>query len=154
MTTLHIIREVMSLLRLDAHTHMNLYAWVDSFTLLTLRYGETVKKISKARQAKINRTVCKQITDEEKLTIATLHPPYSSIALNDGIFTFTNLVQLLAQNVASLKKYHPGDNERIRKYLRTRALKYQQISAIANQGIKGKRPPSKRQKVYQSSQRA
>ncbi len=135
--------------------HMSLYAWVDSFTLLALRYGETVKKISKTRQTKINRTVCKQITDEEKLTIATLHPPYSSIALSAGGFIFTNLVQLLAQNVASFtKKYNPGDNERIRKYLRIRALKYQQISAIANQGLKSKGPPNKRQKVYHTSQRA
>ena len=105
---------------------MSLYAWVDSYTLLTLRYGETVKKISKGRQTKINRTVSKQITDEEKLTIATLHLPYSSIALNEGNFTFSNLVQLLAQNVASFtKNYNPGENERIRKYLRTRASKYQ-----------------------------
>ena len=134
---------------------MTLYAWVDSFTLLTLRYGETVKKISKSRLTKINRTVCKQITDEEKLTIATINPAYSSIALNDGNFIFTELVRLLAQNVSSFtKKYIPGENERIGKYLRTRASKYQQISAIANQGIKGKGPPPKRQKLYQTSQRA
>ena len=38
--------------------------------------------------------------------------------------------------------------------LRTRALKYQQMSAIASQGIKGKVPPNKRQKVPQVSQRA
>jgi hypothetical protein len=134
---------------------MTLYAWVDSFTLLTLRYGETVKKISKSRQTKINRTVCKQITDEEKLTIATINPAYSSIALNDGNFIFSELVRLLAQNVSSFtKKYIPGENERIGKYLRTRASKYQQISAIANQGIKGKGPPPKRQKLYQTSQRA
>ena len=134
---------------------MTLYAWVDSFTLLTLRYGETVKKISKSRQTKINRTVCKQITDEEKLTIATINPAYSSIALNDGNFIFTELVRLLAQNVSSFtKKYIPGENERIGNYLRTRASKYQQISAIANQGIKGKGPPPKRQKLYQTSQRA
>ena len=134
---------------------MSLYAWVDSFTLLTLRYAETVKKISKIRQTKINRTVCKQITDEEKLTIATLHPPYSSIALNDGNYTFTNLVQLLAQNVTSFtKKYNPGENERISKFLRTRAGKYKQISAVANQVSQGKGPPLKRQRVYQTSQRA
>jgi hypothetical protein len=35
---------------------MELHAWVDSFTLLALRYGETVKKISNIRQIKINRT--------------------------------------------------------------------------------------------------
>ncbi len=81
---------------------MTLYAWVDSFTFLTLRYCETVKKISKVRLTKINKIVSKQINDEEKLTIATLHPPYSLIAFNEGNFTFTNLVQLLAQNVASL----------------------------------------------------
>ena len=114
-----------------------------------------MKKISTAHQTKINRTVCKQITDEEKLTIATLHPPYSSIALNDGNYTFTNLVQLLAQNVTSFtKKYNPGENERISKFLRTRAGKYKQISAVANQVSQGKGPPLKRQRVYQTSQRA
>jgi hypothetical protein len=134
---------------------MSLFAWVDSFTLLTLRYGETVKKISKARQTKINRTVSKQITDEEKLTITTLHTPYSAIELNEGHYTFSNLVQLLAQNVSSFPKiYNPGENERIQKYLKTRASRYQHLSNIASQGNKGKGPPHKRQKVHQTSQRA
>ena len=136
---------------------MSLYAWVDSFTLLTLRYGETVKKIGKGRQTKINRTVCKQITEEEKLTISTLHTPYSSIELSEGNFTFTNLVQLLAQNVSSFTKiYNPGENERIQKYLKTRASKYHHLSNITSQGSKGKSKshPYKRQKVHQTSQRA
>jgi hypothetical protein len=45
-----------------------------------------------------------QITDDEKLTIATLNLLYSSIAINDGNYTFTNLVKLLAQNVTSFTK--------------------------------------------------
>ncbi len=53
-----------------------LYAWVDSFTLLALRYGETVKKITGTRKIKINRTVSKQITDDEKLIISTINPAF------------------------------------------------------------------------------
>jgi hypothetical protein len=153
MMTPHIIHGVIDSLRLDALDE--LIRPVASFTLLTLRYGETVKRIKKGRQTKINRTVSKQITDEEKLTIATLHTPYSPMALNEGNYTFTNLVQLLAQNVASFTKiYNPGDNERIGKYLKTRASKYQHLSAMTSQGNKGKGPPNKRQKVHQTSQRA
>ena len=59
-----------------------LYAWVDSFTLLALRYGETVKKITNTRQVKINRTVSKQITDDEKLVISTINPTYSAVVMN------------------------------------------------------------------------
>ncbi len=59
---------------------MSLFAWVDSFTLLALRYGETVKKITITRQVKINRTLCKQITDDEKLIISTINPTYSFIS--------------------------------------------------------------------------
>ena len=37
-----------------------LFTWVDSFTLLALRYSETVKdKISKGRVTKINKVVAK-----------------------------------------------------------------------------------------------
>ncbi len=43
---------------------ITLFAWVDSFTLLSLRYGKTVEKISKVRMNKINRVVARQITDE------------------------------------------------------------------------------------------
>jgi hypothetical protein len=58
-----------------------------------------------------------------------------------------NYNNILEQNVASFtKKYNPGENERIGKYLRTRASNYQQMSAIASQGIKGKGPSNKRQK--------
>ena len=72
-----------------------LYAWVDSFTLLTLRYGETVKKISSNRQIKINRTVSRQITDDEKLIIATINTAYSSVVLNTGKYFFADLSQVL-----------------------------------------------------------
>jgi hypothetical protein len=85
-----------------------LYAWVDSFTLLALRYGETVKKISSTRQVKINRTVSKQITDDEKLVISTINPAFSAVVMNSGKYIFAELVKLLAQNATSLtKRYVP-----------------------------------------------
>ena len=52
---------------------MTLFAWVESFTLRTLRYSETIEKISGARLTKINRLIAKQITEEEKLMIQYVH---------------------------------------------------------------------------------
>ena len=102
----------------------SLFTWVDSFTLLTLRYGETIDRISAGRQTKINKVIAKQITDDEKLTIATLKPEYSSIKILSGTYVFSELVKLLAQNVTSFtKKYTPLEHPRIMKYLRTRATK-------------------------------
>ncbi len=81
---------------------MTVFAWVDSFTILTLRYGDTVK---------INKVVSKQITDDEKSIIATLNTLYSALSLNAGQYTFTNLVKLLAQNVTSFtKRYIPSEH--------------------------------------------
>ena len=51
---------------------MTLFAWVDSFTILILRYEDTVKRISPQRGTKVNKVVSKQITDKEKAIIATL----------------------------------------------------------------------------------
>ncbi len=76
----------------------------DSFTLLALRYGETVKKITGTRQIKINRKVSKQITDDEKLVISTINPAYSAVVMNTGRYFFTELVKLLAQNATSFTK--------------------------------------------------
>jgi hypothetical protein len=83
---------------------MTIYAWVDSFTLLKLRYGDTVKTITKVRAIKVNKIISKQITDDEKLIIATLHTGYSAVDINEGKYTFTDLVKLLAQNVTSFTK--------------------------------------------------
>jgi hypothetical protein len=96
---------------------------VDSFTLLALRYGETVEKITKLRQTKINRVVARQITDDEKLIIATLQSAFTAVNVHKGLCAFAELVKLLAQNVTSFtKKYSPLDHPRIlKKYLKTRA---------------------------------
>jgi len=136
---------------------MALYAWVDSFTLLALRYGETVKKITNIRQIKINRTVSKQITDDEKLVISTINPAYSAIVMNSGQYIFTDLVKLLAQNTTSFtKKFVPTEHPRISKFLHTRSLKYRHVMDIMTQGSKGKGKgkPIKRQKVQDGTQRA
>jgi hypothetical protein len=100
----------------------SLFTWVDSFTLLTLRYGETIDRISAGRQTKVNKVIAKQITDDEKLTIATLKPELSSLKILSGTYVFAELVKLLAQNVTSFtKRYTPLEHPRIMKYLRTRA---------------------------------
>jgi hypothetical protein len=80
----------------------SLFAWVDSFTLLSLRYGETIERISAGRQNNINKVIAKQITDDEKLTIATLKPEYSSIKILSGTYTFAELVKLFAELVKLL----------------------------------------------------
>ena len=136
---------------------MSLYAWVDSFTLLALRYGETVKKITSTRQVKINRTVSKQITDDEKLVISTINPAFSAVIMNSGKYIFSDLVKLLAQNATSFtKKYVPTENPRISKYLHSRSLKYQQVVESIMQGSKdkGKGKPIKKQKVQGGTQRS
>ena len=133
-----------------------LYAWVDSFTLLALRYGETVKKITSTRQVKINRTVSKQITDEEKLVISTINPAYSAVVMNSGHYTFTDLVKLLAQNATSFtKKYIPAENPRITRYLNTRSAKYQGMVENMTQVPKGKGKgnPIKKLKIQDGTQR-
>ncbi len=74
--------------------------------MLALRYGETVRKITNTRQIKLNRTVSKQITDDEKLVISTINPSYSAVlvVMNSGKYVFTDLVKLLAQNATSFTK--------------------------------------------------
>ncbi len=89
-------------------------------------YGTNINLICCAgRQAKINKVIAKQITDDEKLTIATLKPEYSSIKILSGTYIFADLVKLLAQNVTSFtkKKYTPLEHPRIIKYLKTRATR-------------------------------
>jgi hypothetical protein len=136
---------------------MSLFAWVDSFTLLALSYGETVKKITGTRQVKINRTVCKQITDEEKLIISTINPTYSSVVLNTAKYVFADLFKLLAQNAPSFtKKYVSSKHSQIGLYLQTRALKYKRTVDSITQGTqpKGKGKPIKKQKMLNGGQRA
>ncbi len=114
---------------------MTIFAWVDSFTILKLHYGDTVKKITPALNKKINKVISKQITDDEKATIATLDTLYSALSLNAGQYIFTNLVKLLAHNVTSFTKRDvPSEHVRISKYLRTRAVRYKNIFLLASQG--------------------
>ena len=54
---------------------ISLFTWVDSFTLLSLRYGETIDRISHGRQTKMNKVIARQITDDEKQTIYCYTPP-------------------------------------------------------------------------------
>ncbi len=115
-----------------------IFAWVDSFTLLTLRYGETCETITKVRLTKINRVVAKQITDDEKLTISTLQASFTAVNIHNGIFVFSDLVKLLAQNVTSFtKKYSPNDHPRILKYLKTRSQRQVIMPSFVHQPIKG-----------------
>ena len=101
-----------------------LFAWVDSFTLRSLRYAETIEKISGVRLTKINKIIAKQITDSEKLTISTLNNSYSAIKIQYGAYDITELIQLLAQNVTSFTKtYQPSEHQRITRYLKTRERK-------------------------------
>jgi hypothetical protein len=128
---------------------MTVYAWVDSFTILKLRYADTVKKITTSRNTKINKVISRQITDDEKATIATLNTMYSALTLNAGHYIYNDLVKLLAQNVTSFtKRYVPSDHVRIAQYLKIRATKYKSIFELATQGSKGKGPAAKRQKNW------
>jgi hypothetical protein len=80
---------------------------------------------------------------------------YSALSLNAGLYTYNDLVKLLAQNVTSFtKRYVPSDHVRIAKYLKTRATKYKSIFELATQGSKGKGPAVKRQKTGGKGQRS
>ena len=126
----------------------SIFAWVDSFTLLTLRYGETVDEISKRRQGKINRVVAKQITDDEKLIIATLQSAFTAVNIHNGVYPFTELVKLLAQNVTSFtKKYTPQEHPRIMQYLKTRSKRQVILPLFVNPATKGGHGKAKRLKV-------
>jgi hypothetical protein len=132
---------------------------VDSFTILKLRYEETVTIINAGRIIKINNIISKQITEEEKSIIATLDPNYSAIHINKGNYELTELLQLLAQNVTSFTKpYASVEHPRIGKYLRTRSVKYKHLLEITTLGGKGKGQPkghpNKKQNFQSTSQRA
>jgi hypothetical protein len=90
------------------------FSWVDLFILRTLRYAETIEKISEVCLTKINKIVAKKITDDEKLIISALNSAYSAIKIQDGAYDITELIQLLAQKVTSFtKRYQPNEHQRI-----------------------------------------
>ncbi len=122
--------------------------------MLALRYGETVEEISKARQTKINRVVAKQITDEEKLVIATLQSAFSAVNIHNGPYPFSDLVKILAQNVTSFtKKYTPYHHPRIMQYLKMRSKRQVILPAFSNPTPKGGQGKAKRMKVQKPNQR-
>jgi hypothetical protein len=131
---------------------ISIFTWVDSFTLMTLRYGETIERISTGKQTKINKVIAKQITDDEKQTIATLQPLFTSIKIQDGDYVVTELIKLLAQNVISFtKKYSPSEHPRILRYLRTRVLRQVVTPSVLTVQAKEKGGgPPKRQKVLRT----
>ncbi len=127
---------------------------MDSFTLLTLRYGETVEEVSKIRQTKINRVVAKQITDDEKLIIATLQSTFTAVNIHNGIiYPFSELVKILAQNVTSFtKRYTPHEHPRIMQYLKTRFKRQVILPTFSNPAAKGGQGKAKRVKVQKLNQ--
>jgi hypothetical protein len=128
---------------------ISLFIWVDSFTLMSLRYGETIDRISHGRQTKINKVIARQITDDEKQTIATLHPAFTAIKIQDGDYVVTELIKLLAQNVTSFTKtYAPSEHPRIMKYLQTRSSRQVITPSFLTTQVKGKgKGLAKRQKI-------
>jgi hypothetical protein len=98
--------EILTATRLPKVT---LFTWVDSFTLLALRYAETVKdKITKGRITKINRVVAKQLTEDEKLIIAFENNNFTAVKVHQGEYVFVELVKLLAKTSQALPRdIHP-----------------------------------------------
>jgi hypothetical protein len=81
-----------------------------------------------------------------------LQATFTAVNIHNGIFLFSDLVKLLAQNVTSFtKRYSPAEHPRILKYLKTRSLRQVIMPQFANPPIKGK---AKRQKTSQPTQRA
>ena len=146
--------EILTATRLPKVT---IFAWVDSFTLLALRYSESGSgKISKGRVTKINKVVAKQITDDEKLIIATLDSNFTAVKVHKGEYVYSELVKLLAQNVTSFtKKYAPHEHTRIMQYLKARAKRQVIMPIFSNPIPKGKgKGRDKRQKLHDNKPRA
>ncbi len=62
---------------------MSIYNWVDSFTVRILRHTEsTSKRLGKKKRVKVNKTIAKQITDDEKLIITTIDPRFTTAFIN------------------------------------------------------------------------
>jgi hypothetical protein len=112
--------------------------------------------VSRGRRTKINRVVAKQITDDEKLIIATLNANFTAIKVHQGDYVFTELVKLLAKNVTSFtKKYVPHEHTRIMQYLKMRAKRQVIIPTFSNPIPKGKvKGQDKRQKLQVNKQRS
>ncbi len=103
---------------------MYLYAWVNSFTVHVLRHTEsTAKKLGKNKRIKINKTISKQITEDEKLIITTINQTYTFAFINAGDYQRTDLINLLAQHTTNFaaKKHIPSEHSRIITYLKIRA---------------------------------
>ncbi len=95
--------------------------------------------------------MAKQITDEEKLIIATLQ---SAVNIHNGIYPFSDLVKILAQNVTSFtKRYTPYEHPRIMQYLKTRSKRQVILPAFSNPTPKGGQGKAKGIKVQKTNQR-
>ena len=101
-----------------------IFKWVESFQFLTLRYAETIPKISKKKQIRINKAIMKQVTDDEKRTITSLDNNYTILSLQNGDYQYDHLSNLLAQNTSSFTVlYKPSEQQRIVRFLKTRQRK-------------------------------
>jgi hypothetical protein len=100
--------------------------------------------------------VAKQITEDEKLIIATLNATFTAVKVHKGEYVFAELLKLLAQNVTSFtKKYTPHEHPRIMQYLKTRAKREVIMPTFTtNQLPKGGKGQVKRQKVQDTKQRS
>jgi hypothetical protein len=103
---------------------------------------------------KINRVVARQITEDEKLIIATLQPTFSALNIQNGVYSHPDLVKLVAQNVTSFtKKYTPTDHPRIMRYLSARSKRQVIMPTFHNPLVNGSQRPSKKLKVQPTKQR-
>ena len=89
---------------------MSIYNWVDSFTVRILRHTEsTSKRLGKKKRIKVNKTIAKQITDDEKLIITTIDFRFTTAFINAGDYFLSQVISTLAQHTSSFapKRYIP-----------------------------------------------
>jgi hypothetical protein len=74
------------ILKATREPKMDIYNWVDSFTVRILRHTESISKnLSRKKRIKVNKIIiAKQITDDEKLIITTVDPKYTTAFINAG----------------------------------------------------------------------
>jgi hypothetical protein len=83
------------ILKVTREPKISLHVWVDSFTVHILRHAEsTAKQLTKKKRIKINKVISKQITEDEKLTITTVNPTYTSAYIHNGDYILSELINL------------------------------------------------------------
>jgi hypothetical protein len=99
-----------------------LYQWQASFDPLLRKYEQAkAKTLTKTETRKLKCLIAKQVTDDEKVILAGIHPSFTIEGIDKGTYVLHTFQDKLAANASRFqsKKYTP--DARILTYLKVRA---------------------------------